>query len=513
MSRLRCETLVLPRASGSQRAPDGTGAIVVGGGIAGVAAATVLSERGARVTLLEKEPRLGGRAGSFSTELATGDRVEMERGFHAFFRHYYNLRALLRRIDPDVGMLRPLADYPIIGADGTVQSFAGLPRRSPLQIAALAWRTPHLRVADVARSNAGAALEMLRFEPERTYERFDATSAAAYLDSLGFPPAARRMLFDVFARSFFNAESEMSAAELLMMFHFYAMGNPEGLLFDVARDPLHTVAWAPFAEWLSQRGVRVRLGDRALAVERAPGGEWRVRCASGAVQARLLVLAVDVSALRALTSASPALEPLRGCVDELRVARPFAVWRLWLDRPMAAHRAAFAGAAGVGLLDNVSIYDRFQSESARWAEAHGGSVVELHAYAVARGLDEAAIKADLSAALNRLYPEAAAARVLDERFLLRQDCPAFPPGAHAFRPEVRTPFRDLALAGDFVAMPIPCALMERAAASGFLAANTVLEPLGVTAEPIRSVPRRGLLSPLRPARSARAKSWSREEPA
>ena len=29
-----------------------------------------------------------------------GDQVTMSRGFHAFFRQYYNLRALLRRVDP-----------------------------------------------------------------------------------------------------------------------------------------------------------------------------------------------------------------------------------------------------------------------------------------------------------------------------------------------------------------------------------------------------------------------------
>jgi hypothetical protein len=51
--------------------------------------------------------------------------------------------------------------------------------------------------------------------------------------------------------------------------------------------------------------------------------------------------------------------------------------------------------------------------------------------------------------------------------------------------------------------------MERAAASGFLAANTILEPLGVRAEPIRSIPRRGLLSPLRLPRFPRAKASSR----
>ena len=66
--------------------------------IAGVAAATALCERGVDVTLLEREAQLGGRASGFSTTIATGERVEMERGFHAFFRQYYNLRALLRRI-------------------------------------------------------------------------------------------------------------------------------------------------------------------------------------------------------------------------------------------------------------------------------------------------------------------------------------------------------------------------------------------------------------------------------
>jgi hypothetical protein len=30
------------------------------------------------------------------------DQVTMSRGFHAFFRQYYNLRAVLRRIDPDL---------------------------------------------------------------------------------------------------------------------------------------------------------------------------------------------------------------------------------------------------------------------------------------------------------------------------------------------------------------------------------------------------------------------------
>jgi hypothetical protein len=43
--------------------------------------------------------------------------------------------------------------------------------------------------------------------------------------------------------------------------------------------------------------------------------------------------------------------------------------------------------------------------------------------------------------------------------------------------------------------------MERAAASGFLAANLLLAPLGVSPEPIHSVPNRGLFAPIYTPRS------------
>jgi isorenieratene synthase len=79
---------------------------------------------------------------------------------------------------------------------------------------------------------------------------------------------------------------------------------------------------------------------------------------------------------------------------------------------------------------------------------------------------------------------------------MRQDCPAFPPGSMPLRPTPRTVLHDVTLAGDFVSVPVPCALMERATVSGFIAANTLLARHGVTPEPIQSVPRQGLLAPL-----------------
>jgi isorenieratene synthase len=493
MSRLSPETRIWPSRGGKPAAPGGLRAAVIGGGIAGVAAATTLSERGVAVSVFEREAVLGGRAGGFPKTLSTGETIEMERGFHAFFRQYYNLRALLQRVDPELSMLTPLHEYPILGPDGMVQGFKDLPTRPPFQVMALAWRTPYLRARDLPHVGAAAALEMLRYDAARTYERWDGRSAAEYLDSLAFPESARRMLFDVFSHSFFNPESELSAAELLMMFHFYFLGNPEGLVFDVVRRPLSAAIWSPFERWLTERGVELRLRTPIERIERRRGRGFRIFHAGGSTETDLLVLALDVSSLAAVLRASPDLG-LEQILPALRPTSPFAVWRLWFDREARVDRAPFAGTTGIGLLDNISVYERLQDESAAWRDRHGGSVIELHAYAVPSGLSEPAIKKDLLAGLHHFYPELRGAEARDEIFLLRQDCPAFDVGMHATRPSVATGSSDLALAGDFVSVPIPCALMERATVSGTLAANRLLASYGVRAAPVRSVPSRGLFA-------------------
>ena len=286
-------------------APASRTAVVVGGGIAGVAAAAVLAERGVGTTLLEREPALGGRAGAFPLHLATGETVQMERGFHAFFRQYYNLRSLLRRISPDLDLLVPLPDYPILGPGGAHQSFAGLPHRAPWNFIALTRRTPELTLPALRGVGLRAALAMLAFDQFHTYRRHDHRSATAYLDSLRFPAAARRMLFDVFAHSFFNPEPGMSAAELLMMFHFYFMGNPEGLVFDVVRAPFSTAIWHPMRRHLDALGANVRTGAAALGVRRE-GNRWVVQADTGRpVAGDAVVLALDVPGLHRLLPSTP----------------------------------------------------------------------------------------------------------------------------------------------------------------------------------------------------------------
>lgn len=469
--------------------------VVCGGGIAGLSAATILAERGAKVTVIEKATYLGGRAGAWTDKLADGTPFEMERGFHAFFRQYYNLRALIRRVDPKLTSLLPLEDYPLLGPKGASESFRGLPKQTPANLIALVRRTKTLSLMDLSRVNVRQATAMLQYEAEDTYKNYDHLTAAEYLRSLRFPPAAKQLLFDVFAHSFFNPEETMSAAELLMMFHFYFTGNPEGLVFDVLKKPFSTGLFVPLQRYLEARDVTFELGAGVTSVTQKTDKTFTVALEGGrALDADGVVLALNVPGVKQVVASSTGLGDTtwREKVASLETTAPFVVWRLWLDKPVAKERSAFAGTTGLGPIDNISLYHLFEDESRAWQERTGGAVVELHAYAVEPGFEEAQMRASLLGALHELYPETRDANIVEERWLVREDCPAFAVGSSAKRPGVVTPIEGLALAGDFVKLPWPSALMERAAMSGFAAANYFLERADVEPELILSIPKRGI---------------------
>jgi isorenieratene synthase len=468
---------------------------VVGGGIAGLAAATVLAERGAHVVVCEREPYLGGRVGGWPTTLADGSQVTMTRGFHAFFRQYYNLRALLRRADPAGTALAGLDDYPLWHADGHEEGFAGLPRSTPWNAMGFLFRSPTFAWRDLANVDARAALPLLNVSVPRTYEELDALDAASYINAIRFPPAAHALAFEVFSRSFFAHPQDMSAAELATMFHIYFLGSAEGLLFDVAADPFPHALWDPLARYLTSLGTEVRTGTPVSVIGKGGTRRFEVHLGAGEppIQADAVVLAADVGGLRRIVEASDELgsPQWRDDIGQLRNAPPFLVSRLWLDRPVRTDRPGFLGTSGYDLLDNVSVLNHYEHEARAWAARNNGAVVELHGYALPSGVDEAEGRERLITQLHEVYPETVGARIVDERHELRQDCPLFPPGGYELRPGVRTPEDFLVLAGDLVRVDLPVALMERAATTGFTAANVLLQRWGVAGTPLWSVPTSG----------------------
>lgn len=456
---------------------------VIGGGIAGLSAATALAERGVSVVVLEREEYLGGRVGGWSTELEDGSAATMSRGFHAFFRQYYNLRNLLERSDPGLHRLHPVEDYPLIDGSGRIDGFKGLPETPPLNAFAFVKRSPTFKWRDLGNLSGLAALPLMTVSVPETFDKLDDVSAAEFLRQINFPEAARHLAFGVFSRSFFADPEKMSAAELAMMFHIYFLGSSEGLVFDVPTGPYPQTLWDPLGEYLTGLGVDIRTGVTVGTVE--PG--FRV----DGEQFDSVVMATDVGGLRSIVDASPDLGTVewRSRVNALENTPHFLVHRVWLDKPVNADRPPFIGTGDMPPIDNISVLELFEDEAAEWASRTGGSVVELHAYAATDSEEET--RAQLMARMHEIYPETASATVLYERSEWRNDCPMFGLGQFAHRPTVRTPEPGLVLAGDCIRIDLPVALMERAATTGLAAANMLLEGWGVEGHDIVTVPVRG----------------------
>ncbi len=483
---------------GLPRVPQPVSALVVGGGIAGMSAAVVLAERGVEVTVLEAAPTLGGRLGAWPQPLDDGSRQVNEHGFHAFFRQYYNWRNILRRIDPKLRFLRPVPSYPVLSAEWPTEEFGRLPPAPPANLLTLLARSPSVRLRDLRGMDRDAALPLLTYDPVRTYAGFDERTADDLLTSLRLPDRARAMLFEVFSHSFFNHEAQMSAAEMIAQFHFYLLGNPEGLAFDCPEDDYATTIWGPLTRHVQRHGGRVVTGVAATGLRREEAG-WRVTTADGAYRAGHVVLALDPPALAALVTASPGLadaapELVAAMPAYGRPGPPYAVARYWCDGDVAAQRAVFSGVTRQSTLDSVTLYHRLEHGSRRWAEQTGGCVLELHAYACEPDVPATELAARMWAELTTLWPEVGRLRVRELHARVEAKAPAFAPGSHARRPGVRTDADGLYLAGDGIHTDFPSALMERASATGILAANHILRSAGSATEPLWSVRPRGLLA-------------------
>ena len=319
--------------------------------------------------------------------------------------------------------------------------------------------------------------------------------AARFLAELGMSDRAQAMLFEAFARSFFARPAALSAAELIAMFHYYFLGNPEGIGFDAPDTDYLTCIWAPLRAYLERHGVQVRTGTpvRALRAARPGGGS------------RPTTEALDHAARRAgarsrrpphgwSAASSGARASCARQAAACAVAPPFAVARLWLDRDVAPDRPTFNAVSREPTLDSVTVYSRLERPSAEWAARTGGSVVELHSYACTAP--------DAATATDRMRAELRGAVARDRR------TPAWCTGRSGSRPRPRRsrPARRAPARGSPGRRPgcgSRATTSTRRSCAGSWSARpspvcwprtTCSAEVGARPEPVRGVPQRGLLA-------------------
>ncbi|NET04205.1 MAG: FAD-dependent oxidoreductase [Symploca sp. SIO2B6] len=248
------DTLDLPRQLNRQKS-----VVVVGAGLAGLACAYQLSQRGFMVTLLERSPILGGKVASWPIQVGD-ETLRMEHGFHGFFPQYYNLKSLVEELKISDNFLS-LEFYSVIFRDGKYQPEVFRPNHS-----AFPWNIVDLTIASDNRLRWGINLtkpqhwrvfrEIGGFQIPQSFERLDQFSVAQWV-AQDFPQGLYDLYFLPFAKSSLNAPDQLSAAELMQFFHFYFFGNPEGLAFNGTRQDMGTSLVQPIAEAIKSKGGKI----------------------------------------------------------------------------------------------------------------------------------------------------------------------------------------------------------------------------------------------------------------
>lgn len=233
--------------------------VVVGAGLAGLACAYELSQRGFKVTLLEKSPQLGGKIASWPIQV--GDQTfRMEHGFHGFFPQYYNLNSIVDELNIREHF-RSLEFYSVVFRQNQYQPEVFRQNRS-----AFPWNIVDLAISSPNRLRWGINLtkphhwqvfrEIGGFKIPDSFQRLDQLSVSEWVQQ-DFPQGLYDLYFLPFAKSSLNAPDKLSVGELMQFFHFYFFGNPEGLAFNGTRQDMATSLVQPIAQKIEQNGGKI----------------------------------------------------------------------------------------------------------------------------------------------------------------------------------------------------------------------------------------------------------------
>ncbi len=459
---------------------------VVGSGLAGIAAAHALSERGIRVVMYEAESHMGGKLGAWTKELSTGETVPVSHGFHAFFRHYYNLNRYLDRLGLRRSF-RSVGDYVILRASGDHLKFAKMDPTPGLNLLSL-YTAGFFRLREVLLTPARNYMHLFfRYHPSHSHAYYDDESFADFSRRIHLPDSLAK-IFNTFARAFFADESNMSTAELMKSIHFYYFGHDRGLVYDYPVRDFTPAILDPIRTRLEAHGTDIRLQTPVETLKK-DGRHWLV----DDERYDRVVLATDVAgALRLMDGSGDDFGVDRSAIEP---GQRYSSLRMWIDRDAREELPPFVITDRIGVLDAVAMYHRMEEEAAEYVERHGGAVIELHCYAAPDHMSEAELRARMVDELLVFFPELEGFRVRDESYYVAKNFTAFHVGRHRHRPQSKSARPGLYFAGDWVKLPFPAMLMEGAFASGLLAANGILAEYGLREEPIDMIPPAGFLPP------------------
>jgi squalene-associated FAD-dependent desaturase len=435
--------------------------LIIGGGLAGLAAATALAPRGFQVTLLESRGRLGGRASSF-TDSATGQLLDtcqhVSMGCCTNLAHFFRTVGVAHLIQPQPSLY-------FMTPDRRISQFRAGRLPAPLHLASSFLGAHYLSAGEKLRIAWG--LHRLRRMPADADPPF-----GDWLAAHGQTPRIVERFWGLVLVSALNeAPDRVGLRYARKVFVDGFLRHRRGFEVEVPSVPLARLYGKELRSWLDGHDVRL-LMNRAARCFRV--GEERIeqvdlRGDGEPLDADWYLAAVPFD--RLLDLLAPETIHRFAYFEKLRnlETSPITSMHLWYDR-------AVLELPHLVLIDSVGQWVFNRGES-----APGEYYVQIVVSAARqfRGFGHEEVQRRIVAEMAGLFPAARADALLRAR-VVTEHAATFSavPGVDQWRPDQASPIGNLFVAGDWTATGWP-ATMEGAVRSGYLAAEKLLARKGI----------------------------------
>jgi squalene-associated FAD-dependent desaturase len=439
--------------------------VVIGGGVAGIAAACALADEGFKVELIEKRPLLGGRASSH-TDPHTGQLIDECQ--HGTMRCCTNLSNLLNRIGASE-QIRYHGVIRFLDEEGrrSVIANCGLPAPLHTSLSFLTFRSLGTRdKLCIARG----LFAMLRGATNADLDRTDTLTWLKQLHQTD--RAVKRFWSPILVSACNETLDRICCRHAFKIFRDGFLLNSQAFHFGVPCVPLGTLFTEPAISYITARGGNVRLKsivDKVDVTASDPITIQGITLQNGeSLTADYYICALQSDLLLKLLPASmTGIDPYWEGIRHIELS-PIIGVHLWFDRVIECPEA-------LALLDRETewIFNKtlnFDDESA--SGTYLSAVISAsRRYAEVSRED---ILARVLADVHESLPETRNSRLLHSA-VVKWPKATFSPltGIEELRPFQASPVPNLFLAGEWTNTGWP-STMESAAISGYRAAECIL---------------------------------------
>jgi zeta-carotene desaturase len=460
--------------------PSTPDVLILGAGLAGLSASVALSGAGARVTLLDRKPYVGGRAYSYPHP-ALDEVIDSQ---HVLLGCCTNLIDLCKLSGSDrhirwydsITFLEPGTSATASRRSDIRPSVLPSPGHSSISFL----RAPMLSLADKSRITLGL-LGFLRGYPATDEEPFSIWLQRTHQSDR----AIRHFWEPIIVGALNDTFDRCSTRYAGQVFHESFMKSAEGGRLGIPSQPLSHF-YAATATVAAQQGTTLHLRTSIDHIERLPDGLWQATASDGSThRAARLLLALPFEQTARLLSTLPQDSPQRQRILPSLAHfthAPITTLHLWFDRPITDLDHAALLDTRIQWMFNKSRIRRFEVTS-NPAAAQPGQYLELVISASFAELQQTReqILSPAIEELARFFPSVHQARILKSGILKEARATfSVTPGLDRFRTAPDAPGDGLYLAGDWTRTGWP-STMEGAVRSGRLAAEAIARASGAPA--------------------------------